>query len=157
MGIFFKLLWVFLASAIFFGKVGMPSAMILFNYHFLKVFIITVSGGIFGNIFFTYLSAIILKKWHAFRIKRGYIHKRKIFTNANRRIIRVKKRFGLTGIALLTPILFSIPLGALIAEKFYKDKKEIIIYLSAAVVFWNVVVYFLIRFFHDTWLHGVIN
>ena len=156
MGTLLKILSVFVASAIFFGKVGMPSAMVLFNYHFLKVFLVTVSGGIFGNIFFTYLSAMLLKKWHAFRIKRGYIHKRKIFTKANRRIIRVKKRFGLTGIALLTPILFSIPLGALIAEKFYKDKKEIIIYLSGAVVFWNVVVYFLIRFFHDSFAQWIV-
>ena len=150
MGTFLKILSVFLASAIFFGKVGMPGAMVFFKYHFLKVFLVTVSGGIFGNIVFTYLSSIMLKKWHLFRIKRGYIHKRKIFTNANRRIIRVKNRFGLTGIALLTPILFSIPLGALIAEKFYKDKREIIIYLSAAVVFWNIVIYFLILFFHDS-------
>ena len=150
MGTFLKILSVFLASAIFFGKVGMPSAMVFFKYNFLKVFLVTVSGGIFGNIFFTNLSSIILKKWHVYRIKRGYIHKRKIFTTANRRIIRVKKRFGLTGIALLTPILFSIPLGALIAEKFYKDKRTIIIYLSCAVLFWNIVIYFLIRFFHDS-------
>lgn len=128
----------------------MPGAMVLFEFSFWKVFLVTVSGGIFGNIFFTYLSSAILKWWHAYRIKKGFIHKRKIFNKANRRIITVKKRFGLTGIALLTPILFSIPLGALIAEKFYKDRKEIIMYLSAAVVFWNLVEYFLIRFFHDS-------
>jgi len=152
MSTFLKILTVFLASATFFGKVGMPGAMVLFEYDFLKVFVVTVSGGIFGNVFFTYLSSAILKWWHAYRIKKGYIHKNKIFTNTNRRIIRVKRRFGLVGIALLTPILFSIPLGALIADKFYKNKQKVIIYLSGAVVFWNVIVYFLIRFFHDSYL-----
>jgi hypothetical protein len=134
----------------------MPGAMILFEYNFLKVFLVTVSGGIFGNIFFTFLSAAILKWWHQRRVKKGNLHKQKIFTKTNKRIILIKKRFGLTGIALLTPILFSIPLGAFIAEKFYKDKRKIIIYLSVSVVFWNLVIYLLINFFHNTYAKWLI-
>ena len=112
---FFKVFSVFLACSIFFGKVGMPSAMVLFDYNFLKVSAVAVSGGIFGNIFFTNLSSVMLKWWHSYRIKKGYIHQRKIFTKANRRIVKAKNRFGLAGIATLSPVLFSILLVAFIA------------------------------------------
>lgn len=109
--------------------------------------LIACGGGIVGNIVFTYLSAAILKAWHNYRAKRGLIHKRKIFTPFNRRIIRVRARFGLAGIAFITPILLSTPIGALIAERFYKDKKKIIVYLSGATLFWGLTLYLLLYFF----------
>lgn len=150
MGNFLKILSVFLSSATFFGKVGMPSAVILFEFDFIKVFAVTVSGGVFGNIVFTYLSAAIIKWWNKFKEKHFGAKKVKHFTKANRRIIRVKNRFGLVGIALLTPILFSIPLGAFIAERFYKKKSKVILYLSLSVLWWNLILYFVYYFFYDS-------
>lgn len=150
MGNFLKILSVFISSAIFFGKVGMPSAVILFDFNFLKVFAVTVSGGFFGNVVFTFLSAALMKWWNRFKDKRFDGKKVKHFTKANRRIIRIKHRFGLVGIAALTPILFSIPLGAFLAERFYKDKSKVILYLTVADMLWNVVLYFVYYFFYDS-------
>lgn len=144
-----KILSVFLTCTVLFGKLGVPTAMVLFNYSFLKVFTVTTLGGITGNIVFTNLSAALLKWYHAYRVKKGKIHRRKIFTSFNRRAIRIKQRFGLAGLAFITPLLLSTPLGAFLAEKFYKDKRKIIIYLSVSVVFWSLTLYFIILFFHD--------
>lgn len=145
-----KILSVFFACTVFFGKLGMPTAMVLFNYSFLKVFIVTSLGGITGSVVFTNLSAAALKWYHNYRAKRGLIHRKKIFTPFNRRMIRAKQRFGLAGIAFITPLLLSTPLGAFLAEKFFKDKKKIILYLSISVVFWSVTLYFIILLFHDS-------
>jgi hypothetical protein len=112
--------------------------------------IVACSGGIAGNIFFTYLSAAILKAIHNFRAKRNLIHRKRIFTRFNRRVIRVKQRFGLAGIAFITPILLSTPLGAFLAERFFRDKKKIIIYLSCATVFWGFALYLILLIFHDS-------
>ena len=150
MGNFLKILSVFLSSATFFGKVGMPSAVILFEFDFLKVFAVTVSGGFFGNVLFTFLSAALIKWWNNFKDKRFGAKKVKHFTKSNRRIIRIKHRFGLAGIAALTPILFSIPLGAFLAERFYKDKSKVITYLTISVVLWNLILYFVYYFFYDS-------
>lgn len=150
MGEFLKILSVFITCMFFFGKAGMPAAMVLFNYSFYKVFIVTCAGGITGNIVFTNLSAAILKWRHNYRVKKGKIHQKRIFTKSNRRIIRIKNRFGLTGLALLTPLLLSTPLGAFLAERFYKDKKKIIIYLSISVTLWSMVLYLVILWFHDS-------
>ncbi|MBI2721545.1 MAG: hypothetical protein HYX39_05170 [Bacteroidetes bacterium] len=108
---------------------------------------VTFAGGLTANIIFTYLSASILKWIHNYRLKKGIIHVRIIFTKRNRKIIRIKQKFGLAGIAFLTPLL-SMPIGAFVAEKFYKDKRKVIIYLSISVIFWITSIYGVLFLIH---------
>lgn len=92
-----------------------------------------------------------MKWWHNAKMKyfRNHMHP-KVFTKSNRRIIRIKKRFGIWGIALVTPLGLSMPVGTFIAERFYKDKKKVILVFSAAVLFWYVTIYFLLLFFYES-------
>jgi len=145
----FKILGVFLTCTVLFCKAGVPTALVLFRDDFLTFFLVCTAGGITGNIVFTYLSAAILKKIHEYRAKRHLIHKKPIFTPFNRRVIKIKQRFGLFGIAAVTPLLLSTPLGAFLAERFFKKKKKIIIYLSVSVVFWELVFYLVFSLFYS--------
>lgn len=148
---FWKIVWVFVSCALFFGKIGMPAAVVLFKFSFWKIFIVSNLGGFFGNIVFTYLSSAIIEWWEKVKINYFKNHKHpKIFNKTNRFIIKVKKRFGLWGIAFFTPILLSIPIGAFIAERFYKEKKKVIFALSVAVSFWSIALYFLYLFFYES-------
>ncbi len=124
----------------------MPTAVVVFKYNFIKVILVAGSGGIFGNIIFTNLSAAILRWIENYREKRN-IHK-KVFTKTTRRMIRIKQRFGLAGIAAITPLI-SQPIGAFFAEKFFKDKKKVILYLSVSVIIWAIGLYFILYLFHD--------
>lgn len=146
---FFKILSVFLTCSFAF-KIGFPSTFMVLDQDFFKVILVSCGGGIMGNIVFTYLSAAILKAIHNFRAKRGLIHRKKVFTRSNRRIIRIKQKFGLAGIAFITPIFLSTPIGAFLAERFFRDKKKIIVYLSGATIFWAFALYFILLFFHGS-------
>lgn len=146
---FLKIFSVFLTCSFAF-KIGFPTTFMVFNQNFPEVMLVSCGGGIAGNILFTYLSAAIIKAIHKFRAKRGLIHKKKVFTNFNRRVIRVKQRFGLAGIAFITPIFLSTPVGAFLAERFFRDKKKIILYLSGATILWAFMLYFILLFFHDS-------
>lgn len=146
---FLKILSVFLTCSFAF-KIGFPTTFMVLERNFPEVIAVSCGGGIMGNIVFTYLSAAILKGIHNFRKKRGMIHRKKVFTKFNRRIIRIKQRFGLAGIAFITPIFLSTPIGAFLAERFFKDKRRIIIYLSAATIFWAFAMYFILLFFYDS-------
>jgi hypothetical protein len=142
-----KIVSVLIPCALF-GKVGMLSAVAAFNFSFWKVMLVTNGGGIGGTILFTYVSAGLLKWWERFKCKYFKSHKHpKVFTKTNRLVIKAKKRFGLYGIAFLTPILLSFPLGTFVAERFYKDKRKVIFALSIAVIFWNLALYLLFNFF----------
>lgn len=143
---FFKILSIFLTCSFAF-KVGFPTTFFVFEHDFIKVMLVSCGGGIAGNIFFTNLSAAILKWIHTFRSNRGLIQKKKTFTKFNRRVMTVKQKFGLAGIAFITPIFLSTPVGAFLAERFFKDKKKIILYLSAATIIWALALYFILLFF----------
>lgn len=145
---FFKILSVFLTCSFAF-KIGFPTAVAVFEFDFVKVMLVSCGGGIAGNILFTYISAAIIRAIHNFRAKRNLIHKKRIFNKFNRRIIRIKQKFGLAGIAFITPLFLSTPVGAFIAERFFRDKKKIILYLSASTVLWAFSLYFLFTMFYD--------
>jgi hypothetical protein len=140
-----------LACTVSLSKIGIPAVIAIYKSNYLLALLSSCTGAVFGSVLFTYLFAGILKWWD--KLKEGMFsskHPKKIFTKFNRRVIRIKHRFGLTGIAILTPIFLSIPIGAFLAERFYKDKKKVIIYLSVSAIAWCFVLYFIYLFFYDT-------
>ncbi|MBK9284513.1 MAG: hypothetical protein IPM51_09365 [Sphingobacteriaceae bacterium] len=139
---------LFLCS-LFFSKVGVPAAVILFKFNFIQVFITTSIGGIAGAIFYTHLSAGIIKWWEKYKIEKNLFQNKRIFTKSNRRIIRIKNKFGLMGIAAMAPLFLSIPLGAFLAERFYKKKSKVILAISLWVMIWSVVFYLIYYYFYD--------
>lgn len=142
-----------LACTISLSKIGIPAVIAIYKSNYLLALISSCTGAIFGTVVFTYLFAGILKWWD--KIKEGMFttkHPKKIFTSFNRRVIKIKHRFGLTGIAILTPIFLSIPIGAFLAERFYKEKSKVILYLSLSSIFWCFALYFIYLFFYDTFI-----
>ncbi len=66
--------------------------------------------------------------------------KKKVFTLKNKLIVRVKRDYGLIGLAAATPVLLSIPLGTFLAARYFPNPLKVISYLCASVVVWSVIV-----------------
>lgn len=99
-----------------------------------------ISSGTFGIIVFMFLSSGLLKFWNWFKRITGLFKRkkpRKKFSKRTRRWVRLKSKFGLAGIAILTPFLLSIPIGCFIAMRYYKNKRKIFLYLFISVVIWS--------------------
>jgi membrane protein YqaA with SNARE-associated domain len=96
--------------------------------------IITTVGGCVGVVVFTYLGAIISKyfeRFHLFRIKYKTLKK----------LVRIMHGYGLLGIAFISPMTISIPVGCIISASFEHDKKRIIRVQIASVIFWSVLLF----------------
>lgn len=96
--------------------------------------LIVAGGGTIGVLVFTYLGAIIsayLSRFHFFKFKFGKLKK----------LLHIKNTYGLIGLALLSPILISIPVGCIISASFEHDKGKIIRYQLLAVVLWSVLLF----------------
>ena len=148
-------IWEFISAAlactISLSKIGIPTVIAIYKYNYTLALLSSCTGAIFGTVVYTYLFAGILKWWD--KLKDKYFKPKlpkKVFTKFNRKVIRIKSRFGLIGIAILTPIFLSIPIGAFLAERFYKDKGKVILYLSSSSVFWCFTLYFIFLFFFDS-------
>lgn len=106
------------------------------KFNYIETFIIAFIGGALGT-FIYYYGAQFFFNWLRKRaIKKG---KRKIFTKTNRKIVKVKQKFGLWGIAFLTPPILSIMIGTMVAYKFYKNKKSTIPVLLFSVLVYDVI------------------
>lgn len=159
----FKALQIFLLSSVklFFG---VPWAYQL-GFNFWETVFLTTSGGIAGVFFFFFLSEIINRWWNnnvipfwktkcstipfkgIFRKKSNAVKPKKKFTRRNKIIIYAKRNWGLIGIAILTPLILSIPLGTFLADRYYKNKQRVLIYLCIAVFVWSLIFSIFFGFF----------
>jgi len=137
---FWQISSVFLVSGIklVWGAVPMGLG---FGFSILKTIFVTCAGGFFGVLVFVLLSDFLIQRVKKRREKKKLDTENKkpvkIFNRKNKMIVKIKKRFGLIGIAFLTPILFSIPLGCFLAMRYFKQKQKVISYMFASVIFWS--------------------
>ncbi len=122
-----------------------PLVIIKFEFSFLETILWTNVGGIIGIYFFAFLSEKLIAWWkRTFRRSNRHLLEdeqqvKKVFTRRNRRIVRTKQKYGLIGIALITPFLLSIPVGVFLVVRYYRHSRAKFLYLIAANLLWSVI------------------
>ncbi|HPS45578.1 MAG TPA: hypothetical protein PKZ21_00270 [Bacteroidales bacterium] len=154
-GSIFKSFQILILSALKFLLA--PPLSFKLGFNFLQTVITTTIGGVLGVLFFFFLSELIIrlfkKIWPS--IKLFFVNKKnrtipysikpvkatikKKFSFKNKFIVKTRLKYGLWGIAILTPILLSIPLGTFLANRYYKNKKSVIFSLAISVVCWSII------------------
>ncbi len=136
-----EIVTVFLVSTVKFVFGAVPMAL-SFGFSFFEAVTVTTIGGFTGVTFFVMMSDRLIANYKIKQAKKKTEYPiaspPKIFTRTNRIIVYIKKRFGLLGIALLTPLLLSIPIGCFVAVRYFKEKQRILIYMFASILFWSV-------------------
>lgn len=108
-----------------------------YDFTFWQTFLVTCIGGILGVLFFAQFRRVILKIYYRFFPYKPRVPKKRSFKNLL--AIKTAKKYGLFGIAFLTPIVFSIPLGTFLALHFFPNKKKTLPILIASVLGWSFV------------------
>ncbi len=140
---------VFLISGIKFLFAPFTASEI-FGYSFWRSFAITTSGGATGILVFTYVGDLIVRWWaHLVAVIKAFFLRRKVevierkqyekFTRTNKLIVRVKRKFGIAGLAFLTPCILSIPIGTFVINRFFRKKVKILFALFVSLIFWSFV------------------
>jgi membrane protein DedA with SNARE-associated domain len=110
------------------------------GYDKAETIIITTIGGWMGILFFYYLGGWFTDVIIGFIVKRFRKKKKKYSTKGKRRIIRIKQRFGVIGISFLTPTILSIPIGSVIASKYFSKNRMTIPYLFFSLLLWSIII-----------------
>lgn len=167
MGEFWKIIQVILLSSVkFVAGPPFAYYNTRYEFGFAETVIYSVIGGMLGVVIFSYLSKPIfrIEHWIVMKFRQlfhkpeafstpkvdiegefevhyeyvdKYSRKRKIFTKRNRRIVKIWKKYGLTGIAIVTPVIISIPIGTVIANSLENNKKKILFYMFLSILFWS--------------------
>ena len=135
-----QVIFILILSATKFLTAPITSLNIGFNY--LQTLIITTVGGIIGVLAFFYLSNGIayIFYWAASKFTKGKPKPKKVFTWKNKMIVKTVRKYGLLGVAVITPVVLSIPLGTFIAARYFHNQGQVLNYLCSSVVFWSVMI-----------------
>ncbi len=111
-----------------------------YGFNFFESLGITLTGGITGILAFTFIGDALAYGWKKLK---GVFRKQenspaKKFKWSTRFIIKTKMRFGLFGVALITPSIISIPVGTFLIHRFYRGKLKNLIVLLFSLIFWGV-------------------
>lgn len=123
-----------------------PTLAIVAGFSFLESILITCSGGLAGVVTFYRSSEYLMeraRKKKAAKLALGIGKPSLKFTRMNRFLVKLKHRFGIVGIALLTPAILSIPFGSIVMAKFFKHSHFAMPALMIAVAVWSFLLTFL--------------
>ena len=134
MSIFLKILVVISLSGFKF-MIAIPLSAYTYDFNFIQTLIFSIVGGGLGVFLFSALSN---------KINRLFPKKKKIKRTKKRGVkeiitIKTARKYGVYGIAAITPILLSIPIGTLIALRFFPEKKKTVPILMSSVVIWSLI------------------
>jgi hypothetical protein len=123
--IFFACLFKFIAGPVLGAAAG---------FNLLEIVSVTLGGMMTSVIAVTYLGDWFKSLWDL-RITQ----KRKKFTPRTRKIVRIWKKFGTLGIAVLTPIILTPIGGTIVLTTFNVKKRKIFTYMLGSGLFWALI------------------
>jgi hypothetical protein len=131
-----KAIPVFLFSALKF-IFGPTEGYFVSHLHFLTTVIATVSGMMTSVIAFTYFG-----EWLRHVLFKRFFHKKDNDTTAGKKSNRFSgfiAKYGLSGVAFLTPVFLTPIGGTILAVSLTKSKNKILIYMFISAVFWALI------------------
>lgn len=96
---------------------------------------ITAGGAMLGVFIYVYAGEWLLEKWLARK------KQHRVFTRASRRLVRLRKSGGLWGVALLTPVLLSIPVGCILAITMEHHRMRIVRMMLVSILAWGILIF----------------
>lgn len=94
-------------------------------------------------------------------IRYNYIEKtewkHKVFTPRSRRLVRMWQTYGLVWLAILTPILFSIPVGTFVMARLESNRKKILLYMFISITCWSLLLTSLFELTQARNIHDILK
>lgn len=131
-----KLLSVFLLSTVKF--LFAPGTAIAAGFSPMETILITSFGGMTGISIFYFFGHWVFQQIEAWRFRNMSNKQKRIFTRRNRYIVKFKLSFGLLGLIIVTPAILSIPIGSVVAAKFYYQNRYTYPLLLLSTIVWSV-------------------
>jgi uncharacterized membrane protein len=138
-----KYLTVYLVSAVKF--ILGPTFGIAFGFNVFITATISILGTMTTVYVLTYFGEDIRKlSLRIFKPK-----EKKVFSSRKRQFVKIWKKYGIIGIAFLTPILLTPIGGTLVANALGCKKQEIFKYMWISVIFWSYTITWAFKFAKD--------
>jgi hypothetical protein len=122
-----------------------PVGGYLAKLNMLTTILVTVGGMMTVVLAFAFFGDLIKKK-----VISRFFPRKKRFTEKNRKFVIIWRKYGLLGVAALTPLLFTPIGGTLLAIGFGSPRDKLIIYMFVSASVWSVVLTFIVYMFGNS-------
>jgi membrane protein DedA with SNARE-associated domain len=122
------------------------------NLNIFTTILVTVAGMMTVVLAFSFFGDFLRNK-----LLRSFFLNRKKFTVRNRKLVTLWKKYGLVGVAALTPILLTPIGGTLLAISFGTPKNKLIFAMFVSASAWSVLLTAIIYFFGNNVLPDFIQ
>ncbi|MHA6249829.1 hypothetical protein ACXYMU_17930 [Pontibacter sp. CAU 1760] len=119
---------------------GGPVTGVSLGLSYLETVLLTAAGMMTSVVIFSLIGNAV-SKWLSRRRK---AQQQPIFSRKNRRIVMVWKRFGVTGVAFLTPILLTPIFGTIVAALLGAPRRLIYVHMLWSSLFWGATLTFVV-------------
>ncbi|SMO75000.1 hypothetical protein [Solitalea koreensis] len=121
-----------------------PVFIAMNDYNFWQSMGFGLLAGFVGSVTFIFAGDMLYKSIAKFRLtlSRSSSPNKKLKTIKYRRfVVKLRNVYGLPGIAILSPVLITIPFGCLLATRYYHNKTKILLYFMVSIAFWSAMIY----------------
>jgi len=118
----------------------------------LTTILVTVAGMMTVVLLFTYAG-----NWIRLKIIEKILGKQNRFSNSNRKFVSIWKKYGLFGVAALTPLLLTPIGGTILAVSSGSSKERIIFFMFVSAAVWSVVLSVIVYFFGNEFVPDYIK
>lgn len=113
-----------------FGPVGGYAA----GLHLVTTIVVTIAGMMTVVILFAFFGDFMRTK-----VLDRFFPRRKRFSSRNRKIVRIWKKYGLLGVAALTPIILTPIGGAILAVSVGTPRNKLLLYMLISAALWAII------------------
>lgn len=135
-----KIISVYFSSMLKFilGPIGGYAA----GLNLIATILTTIAGMMTMVFLFTYFS-----NWLKKHVIAKIFRKKNKFSVSNKKFVKIWRKYGLVGVAVLTPIILTPIGGTLLAVSAGSPKEKIILYMFISAVLWAIIFSGIIYFF----------
>lgn len=114
-----------------------PASAVAAGVDPIWAFVYSASGAAIGLVAMQPIAKALFNGWSRLRKQRG----KRTFTTSRRRLVNIKLRFGLLGIAAISGVI-GVPVAGLVAFKYFGHERRTVPILIVAYVVWSAILTF---------------
>lgn len=111
-----------------------PLSGVSFGLHPVETYLCTVTGMMLTAVLLS--SEITRKPILGWLSRRRKNKTKKVFSKRTRTVVTIWRKFGMRGVAFLTPLVLTPPFGTLVAVSFGESRRKILLYMLISASFW---------------------
>jgi hypothetical protein len=121
-----------------------------YQFNFFEFFISIVGGGMLGTFLYLYVWQFISILYRKIVPKKPSTIK---FSKRTRWVVKIIKKYELYGVAFLSPLILTLPIGCLIANQIETNKWRIKLFMFVSLSAWTVLFWLLRNFIVQMWFN----